>query len=196
MQAAKTDRRVLRTQKSLGDALVALTLERGYEAITIKDLTERADVAYVTFFRHYKDIDDLMFQVLQGIIEDLAQRVETALAGLNEAESEAGQTEGYLIFQLLQENTDLYRILLTNPTSLKLRKQVLHHVAAMVLKDCEANADPAGVVPPEVVAYHVAHSLLGLIEWWLENDQPYSLERMAQIYQRLIIRATLNALSD
>lgn len=36
------DRRVKRTQKALARALIALTLEKGYEAITIRDITDRA----------------------------------------------------------------------------------------------------------------------------------------------------------
>ena len=46
------DRRVRRTQNLLAKALIALTLEKGYEAVTIRDITQRADVAYATFFRH------------------------------------------------------------------------------------------------------------------------------------------------
>ena len=66
----KIDRRVRRTYKLLGDALISLILEKGYEDITIKDITERADVAYVTFFRHYKTIDDLLQQRLDEIVGD------------------------------------------------------------------------------------------------------------------------------
>ncbi len=44
------DRRVKRSQRLLGEALMSLILEKGYEAVTIRDITQRADVAYVTFF--------------------------------------------------------------------------------------------------------------------------------------------------
>jgi AcrR family transcriptional regulator len=46
------DRRVKRTQSALAKALIALTLEKGYDAVTIRDITERADIGYATFFRH------------------------------------------------------------------------------------------------------------------------------------------------
>src|SRR5437879_11312519 len=49
------DRRVKRTQKALARALIELTLEKGYEAITIRDITDKAEVGYATFFRHYHD---------------------------------------------------------------------------------------------------------------------------------------------
>jgi hypothetical protein len=39
-------------------------------------------------------------------------------------------------------------------------------------------------------------SLLGLIDWWLSKDQPYSIDRMALIYECLIIRATWHAFEE
>jgi hypothetical protein len=38
--------------------------------------------------------------------------------------------------------------------------------------------------------------LLGLIEWWLDHDQPYPVERMAGIYERLIVQATWHVLGE
>ena len=42
-----TDRRVRRTQKSLGDALIALALEKDFDEITIQEITDRADIGCV-----------------------------------------------------------------------------------------------------------------------------------------------------
>src|SRR5574340_387175 len=65
------DRRVKRTQNLLAKALIALTLEKGYEAVTIRDITERADIGYATFFRHYHDKDALLHDVLEVVLERL-----------------------------------------------------------------------------------------------------------------------------
>ena len=46
----KVDRRIKRTQKLLQEALIELTLEKGFDDVTIRDITERADVGYTTFF--------------------------------------------------------------------------------------------------------------------------------------------------
>ena len=63
----KVDRRVRRTQEALRQAMVALIIERGFEAITVTDITERADVGRSTFYAHYADKEDL----LQGSVERL-----------------------------------------------------------------------------------------------------------------------------
>jgi AcrR family transcriptional regulator len=40
----KSDRRSQRTRQALGDALVELMMDKGYDAISIKDIIERANV--------------------------------------------------------------------------------------------------------------------------------------------------------
>jgi AcrR family transcriptional regulator len=73
------DRRVRRTQHLLARALIALTLEKGYEAVTIRDITERADIGYATFFRHYHDKDELLKDVLDVVLTDLIDLLRPSL---------------------------------------------------------------------------------------------------------------------
>ena len=53
---AVVDRRVRRTQRQLRDSLVTLILERGWDAITVRDVCEHADVGRSTFYVHYADM--------------------------------------------------------------------------------------------------------------------------------------------
>ncbi|MBL4684285.1 MAG: TetR family transcriptional regulator [Nannocystaceae bacterium] len=77
---AKTDRRVRRTQRALYDAMIQLILEKGFDAITVAEIAERADVGRSTFYAHYAEKEDL----LQGSIDELRaalqQRVDAALS--------------------------------------------------------------------------------------------------------------------
>ena len=65
------DRRVRRTKKSLGDALIALALEKEYDEITIQEITDQADIGYRTFFRHYSDKDELLKDVLSSVSAEM-----------------------------------------------------------------------------------------------------------------------------
>ena len=181
----KIDRRVRRTQELLGDALVALILEKGYETVTIKDITERADVAYVTFFRHYKDIDELLIQHMKRVINELMERMRAAMAQAATIE-DCKLIEGTLIFEHAGENGRLYRILLGSAGTGHVRKQIQDMITRIVLEDDELPQD-TGFIPRDLLAHHCAASLLGLIEWWLERDMPCSPATMAEIYNRLLI---------
>ena len=60
MRNPKEDRRVRRTQKLLKESLVQLMSEKAFKDITIKDITERADLNRGTFYLHYSDTYDLL----------------------------------------------------------------------------------------------------------------------------------------
>lgn len=64
----KTDRRVKRTRERLQKALIALIGEREYDAITIQDIVDRADVGRTTFCLHYNSKDDLFLSCHQAIV--------------------------------------------------------------------------------------------------------------------------------
>src|SRR5262249_843811 len=150
----KVDRRIRRTEQLLGDALVALILEKGYEAVSIKDITDRADVAYVTFYRHYRDKDEL-----------LTQRLESIIAGLEALAQDAavGDAEGYLIFKHAQEHSAVYRILLSSQGTAKVRKRVREKIAENVLATCSPLHQAKGeFISASVAANHIAASLLSL----------------------------------
>jgi AcrR family transcriptional regulator len=48
MAAKAEDRRVQRTPKLFQDALISLVLEKGYEAVTVQDIIDRANVGRST----------------------------------------------------------------------------------------------------------------------------------------------------
>src|SRR3990172_4149344 len=83
-QAHKIDRRKERTQRLLRDAFMELIVEKGYDAVTILDITERANVARPTFYLHYNDKEDLLFKMMTEVYDDLSNSVEkqTTVNGL------------------------------------------------------------------------------------------------------------------
>lgn len=184
----KTDRRVRKTQQALSDALVALILEKGYDDITIKEITDRADVAHATFYRHYRDKDELLRRKLEEVVGEIEALTR---------EPTLQDAEGYLIFKHAQENSSLYRILLGSQGTLQVRKWLKDQIAANTLRTCKPLfVHPNSLIPPQVAAHHIAGSLLLLIEWWLDQEMPYPPHQMAKIFERMIANATLNAVQS
>src|SRR5208283_6063376 len=65
----RIDRRVLRTRDVLGDALIGLMHEKPFAAITVQQVTDRADVGRSTFYAHYRDKDDLFLSDVEDFLE-------------------------------------------------------------------------------------------------------------------------------
>src|SRR5213083_1335957 len=63
----RPDRRVARSRRALKEGLTDLILERGYEAVTVQDVIDRADVGRSTFYAHFIDKDDLLMAILADL---------------------------------------------------------------------------------------------------------------------------------
>jgi AcrR family transcriptional regulator len=57
------DRRVRKTKRQLQDALILLMKEKGISEITVREISELADINRGTFYLHYKDIIDMVMQI-------------------------------------------------------------------------------------------------------------------------------------
>ena len=175
------DRRIKRTQQLLAKALIALTLEKGYEAVTIRDITEREDVGYATFFRHYQSKAALLRDVSDVVLADL----NSLLPGSPSADAEA---VGVPLFRYVQEHANIIRVLLQSRGSSSLVQHIIDITSQDVLN--ENTPLEGSIVPAEIAAYHLIDSSISLIQWWLEHDMPYTPERMGAIFHALIIQPT------
>ena len=186
------DPRVRRTRRLLRDSLVSLILERDYASISIKEITERAEVAYITFFRHYNGIDELLTEILDEGLAELLRHI-AAIAG--KSDSPANELEVKLIFEYIKQNSDLFRILLKSQSVTRIRKHVVRNLAGMYHDSCWFLQRPNDHIPASMASSHMATSLLALIEWWLENKMSPPAAQMGKIYKGLIINATMNAVT-
>ncbi|HEU4329102.1 MAG TPA: TetR/AcrR family transcriptional regulator [Roseiflexaceae bacterium] len=176
------DRRIVRTHRLLAEALMELILEKGYEAVTVRDITERADVGYATFFRHYTDKEALLHEVVNVVLEDLVQLLQPQRAS---GDNIALGTE---LFRYVAGHSRLCLALLGSKGSPLLVRRIIAAGTANVLSENVQRPDAA--IPIEVAAHHLIAATLHLIEWWLEHDMPYPPERMGLIYHELISRPT------
>lgn len=186
----KVDPRVRRTRRMLREALVSLMLEKDFASITIKDITERADLAYITFFRHFESLDKLLMDVLDEGLSELLVHIETLA---KQSDTSALETEGRLIFEYIEQKADLFRILFKSQSVTRVRKKVVQNIAAIFQKSCIPLANSRSQVTIAITSNHIATSLLALIEWWLDNRMKPVPTQMGKVYKSLIIDSTVGA---
>ena len=187
------DPRVRRTRRLLRDALISLILKKDFASITIKEITDRAEVAYITFFRHYESLDQLLMEVLDEGLVELMTHIEILA---KQSDTSALETEGRLIFEYIGQKADLFRILLKSQSVTRIRRKVVRNIAAVFQKSCVPLERLGNQVTINMASNHIATSLLALIEWWLENNMKPAPAQMGQVYKSLIIDSTMGAVSS
>jgi len=181
------DRRILRTQKLLGEALIAEALEKGYKNITIQDVTKRADIGYRTYFRHYTGLDELLVSVAQDKLDDFYEILDLPqLANLAGDPVEYFQVIGHTLFQHVKDNQVNIRFLLLDDDMRFVFDPVM--TRAIQILDVFLSNLPQENIPANLAANHIISSVFSLIRWWLENNAYPSPQEMGDIFTDLIIK--------
>ncbi|HVN55896.1 MAG TPA: TetR/AcrR family transcriptional regulator [Anaerolineaceae bacterium] len=187
------DRRTRRTRRSLREALFALILEKGYEAVTIEDITERADLGRTTFYLHYRDKEDLLLEAIDTIAAELIARLPppTRWRGTEPVENQPVVDSILIVFAHAAENAQLYRIILRGEGGTRASGRLHEIISQTALEIVEMRVQSGElhpVIPVKVYASYFAGSLLAMLTWWLEEDMPYLPERTAEMFRDLFFQ--------
>jgi AcrR family transcriptional regulator len=183
----KTDRRVQRTHELLQKALIELLGEREYDAITIQDIADRANVGRTTFYLHYRSKDDLFMGCHEAIVSEFQSRpFHYHPLGREELLSPAAPAEMVLLYQHLEEAWPLlYPVFQGKDGSL-----ILQRIRDEGAREIKANlqaifAETDSIIPLDILANYLAGAQIALMQWWLEKRRPYAPEDLAQSFHNL-----------
>jgi AcrR family transcriptional regulator len=195
------DRRSRRTRRQLKEALFALILEKGYDAVTIEDITDRADLGRTTFYLHYHDKEELLLESIDSIAAELLARMPLPDARATRADDDAFVQQAISItFQHANENAQLYRVILRGEGA-SLVSGRLHRIISQIAQEFVQRRIELGLLPPsqqvpvDVFANSFAGSPLALITWWLESGSAYPPGEMAVMFRKLFFQGGRSALT-
>ena len=176
----KNDRRSQRTRQALGDALIELMMERGYDSISIRDIIKRADAGRSTFYAHYANKEELFVSQLDRLIELLSRHIPQEHSPENQYFPSLG------LFQHIKQQWKLYKILSwgsgVDVLTKHLQKSMTENIEQRLLADGQTYE-----VPIPVIANFLSGSFLSLVKWWLDNKMIYSPEQMDEMFQKLAL---------
>lgn len=174
------DQRVIRTRQMLQASFITLVNENGYDAVSIRDVTDHAGISYRTFFRHYKDTRELLEDALAEFLDNVTQMLVPA-DSLDKAEQNLITT-----FQSVdKKNAELFRAYCRSPffEESERMQAFSQKVSRNLFTDLQ--------IPSGLVQTHFYYSMMNMLRWWVLNDMPVSAEHMGRYAHDLIVRPIL-----
>lgn len=190
------DRRILRTKAMLQQALNSLIPKKGYEAITIKDICEAANVGRSTFYAHYTSKDDLKRSGFEPLRKLLIDRQRAALAT---ARGDGSRNLGFSLpmFEHARDHRAHYRALVGSrggTVSLATIRKMLSDLARDKLP-ITAEKNSADAIPGELVIQYVVGAYMAIMTWWLDAGAKVPPDRMDAMFRRLATEGILGGRS-
>ena len=185
-RAAAEPRRIQRTRRALHKALISLVLERGYEAVTIKDVVDRANVGRSTFYAHYTSKEDL----LTAEIEDLrAALMAEQRAALGREGSVSARSLGFsrALFEHAQDYRDVYRALVGERGASIIVARMRALFTQLVREELSELLPQSAQydVPRSALTQFVVGALMSILTWWLEGGSNFKPAQVDAIFRRL-----------
>lgn len=183
------DRRIQRTRDLLKSTLKHLIEQQGYESIAVQDLTKQANIGRATFYLHYKDKHDLLWQSLRAPLEDLRKRFPKSGSGLAEEPSPMLVA----LFELAGQEKLLFKTALEVPSAMQVGQHIRAHIADFFLNRIQQEVPDTE--QPRMAAEFLAGGILSVLQWWLSEVNPLDAHQTTLRLKQLAIQPVFQGLS-
>ena len=181
---AGSDARIVRTKAALHEALLALLEEKPFDAITVRDISARADIGYATFFRHYPSKAALLDDVAA---DEIRQLLELGLAA--QIESVDTRAGALTFFRHVDERRALWSVLLTGGAAGRMREEFIRQAGAQA----PGRTSSDSWLPEDLKVIFGVGAAVEILAWWLYRGRDYTVEQAAEILDRLVVSPMMNA---
>lgn len=191
-----TDRRSLRTRSAIYQALIELIEEKGFEILTISDITRRANLNRSTFYLHFRDKSDLVLQLEDEITQNFERILIKDLAiNFKELEKmEAPLPMVVSMFTYFKENARLIGAMLDIKGDLSLQNQIIQVIQKNISLGFLMGIQSIRFdVPAEYLFSYVISAHLGVVQTWIKKGCIESPEEMASNLMKLSLKGPFHA---
>ena len=175
----KEDRRFKKTEKALAEALSKLMMDKKIQSITIRELTETADLHRSTFYKHYTDIYDLYEQLEMRFFQDINQLISF--------DSTHSYEDLYInLVEYVYHHSFVYKLFITYSNGLEVQEKMKQLIEKNYL-EIWLYEDKKNMITEEMkyfTTYHI-QGCLSVLNYWVETNFAYSKKEMLELLQKL-----------
>ena len=192
MAASRTDPRIRKTRASIRDAFVRMMQKKDYEAITVTDIAESAQINRKTFYAHYETKDQIFTQIVEEMFLDLfgTFMYEKKMPG-KELDEQSLTRDVRAFFDKVESYRETLNTLIGGKTA-----YMAFDIADRVIYSCMNSihvtvGDEEGLVPASLMVTRIKNFFFTGIDWWLDQNTLTSAEA-AVIFSRLMCKSAAN----
>lgn len=184
MESNNVDRRIRKTRAMLRQCLAVLLKEKKIQDISVKEISEMADINRGTFYLHYRDVYDLLAHTESDLFNEFNEILDrhkiTDLGGHPKPLIEE-------IFIFVKENSDMVRILMGENGDMNFVNQLKGVVREKVMKPWASIMRKQQMKEFENFYAFAVGGLIGIMDNWFEGGLAETPAELADLSERFIL---------
>lgn len=204
MRSFYNDERVIKTKKLIKTALSELIQEKGFDHVSITDLTQRANINRGTFYLHYQDKYDLLEKFENEVLDDINTNAENFIKSIKDidflGEDFSNEIKPFInkVFTYIKENYIIMKVILGPKSDMRFQNKIKKALNILLTEkgwDNYFDSQNTFVTKNYFISYLVsAH--IGVIRQWIDSGMNESAENMAEIISTMFFLGPFNSIKN
>ena len=189
------DRRKRRTRSAIQKACVELIREKGFDNMSILDIAERADINRATFYLHFLDKYDMIYQFEQEIMDEIEDNFIDDFSPFASTEEIIQSRYGPLVkvFTIFQDKRDILEILFQTKGVMTIQNR-FHDIVLKMFDAKNAKVHlHSSLQTPELFITVIVSTMIGIAHYWINNNDTKTPESLAIDLINIIINGPARA---
>ncbi|WP_086348218.1 TetR/AcrR family transcriptional regulator [Candidatus Enterococcus clewellii] len=193
----KKDLRVMRTHKMIIEAFFYLVEEKGFDAITVQEIADRAMINRATFYAHFKDKQDLYDQIFDFAVKAFTSVVDAdkTIRG-NRLEVKKIEVLLTQIYNNIHKNKNFFLTIMDGSSNETLRRKladILYEKYADTFAQLKITENDIEV-PIDFIIEYMTSIFIGTLHWWVTSDTDMTPNHLARLVIKLVGNGHLTVL--
>ncbi|MBD8025989.1 TetR/AcrR family transcriptional regulator [Ureibacillus sp. Re31] len=196
MEKKKYERKTMQTKKEIKDAFISLIEEKGFNAVTVRDIATRAKINRGTFYLHYLD----KFDLLEKCEQEIFQKIEGIARELNSSNMKelfsSGRPLPFIVnlFHYFQKDASFLKVILSPKGDPLFEEKLRNTIIDNMFRNISNIPNMSNLnIPLEVMTQFISSAHLGVIRYWLNTDMKQTPEEISSMLVQMILKGPLEA---
>ncbi|MGM9950075.1 MAG: TetR/AcrR family transcriptional regulator [Lysinibacillus sp.] len=192
----KQDRRIIRTKREIKEAFISLLEEKSFDSITVRDLTERANINRGTFYLHYLDKFDLLEKCEEEVFSNILSIFNAAaVIDILQGQDMASRLPFFTkVFEYLQEEAAFMKVILGPNGDPSFQEKVRQVFIKNIHDNILSEFDMASIEAPiDLFTTYISSAHLGVIQYWLNSGMKQSPKELTALLFNILMNGPVKA---
>lgn len=184
--------RVIETKDRIKEAFFELYATKKIEKISIREITDKANLNRGTFYVYYRDIYDLLEKAEDELIEELVEKVKGIVGMI----FKGGDIYDFMPpLSFYEKYSKFLKVLLGNngdPNFVFKMKSIAKKTLTQLMEDQNIPKPPRA----EYVMEYMTSAQVGLITFWLQNDMEMPVEELGELIKEISLHGPVGYVKE